>query len=26
LKEVFKDGRLLIDYSLAEIRERLKNS
>lgn len=26
LKEVFRDGKLLIDYSLAEIRERLKNS
>jgi nicotinamide phosphoribosyltransferase len=26
LKEVFRDGNLLIDYSLAEIRERLKNS
>ncbi|WP_205945139.1 hypothetical protein [Pedobacter psychrodurus] len=26
LKEVFRDGKLLIDYSLFEIRERLKNS
>ncbi len=26
LKEVFRDGSLLIDYSLADIRERLKNS
>ncbi len=26
LKEIFRDGKLLIDYSLVEIRERLKNS
>lgn len=26
LKEIFRDGKLLTDYSLAEIRERLKNS